>query len=166
MLKNDFWKNLSLGWRSIKTSISVAIIIAVYTIFNLGQASLASLSAVFALRETMEDTYQYAKFRIFGNTVGVLIATSLIFLRDHVEFFDNDLYTTISGGLGVLLVINFCTLFNNTQSIINSVATFLVVYLSTPEDTWIIYSIRRILDTIFGTFVAIVVNKTLPSQNK
>lgn len=160
----SFRDRLSLGWRAFKTAIAVSLIIIIYTLFNLGEGTLAALSAVFALRGTMPDTYKYAKYRIFGNTVGVLIATTLIFLRQNVAFFANDFYTSISGGLGVLLVLNFCTFFGNQQSIINSVATFLVVYLGTPEDTWLVYSISRILDTIFGTSVAIAVNRILPNR--
>ena len=63
-------------------------------------------------------------------------------------------------------MLNFCTLFGNKQSIINSTATFLVVYLGTPEDTWLVYSISRILDTVFGTGVAIAVNRVLPNRKQ
>lgn len=167
MKENKSFKDrLSLGWRARKSAVSVSLIIIVYSVFNLGHATLAALSAVFAIRENMTDTYKYAKYRIFGNTIGVLIATTLIFLRRNFPILNNDIYTSVSGGLGVLLVLNFCTLFGNKQSIINSTATFLVVYLGTPEDTWLVYSISRILDTVFGTVVAIAVNRTLPNRKQ
>ncbi|XJS10115.1 aromatic acid exporter family protein [Aerococcaceae bacterium WGS1372] len=154
---------LSLGWRSIKTSIAVCITIIVYAVFNFGAATLAGLSAVFTLRETVKDSFLYARYRIFGNTIGVLIATGLIFLQQTFPLLQSDLVNSIFGGLGVLFVINLCTLTTNHQSVINSVATFLVVFLGTPEDTLVFYSIHRILDTVFGTIVAIIVNRLLPN---
>lgn len=164
-MKNSLKINgkLSLGWRSIKTSIAVFITIIVYAVFNLGAATLAGLSAVFTLRETVQDSFLYARYRIFGNTIGVLVATGLIFLQQTFPHFQTDLINSIFGGLGVLIVINLCTLTMNHQSVINSVATFLVVFLGTPEDTLIVYSIHRILDTVFGTIVAIAVNRLLPN---
>lgn len=154
---------LSLGWRSIKTSIAVMITIIVYAIFNLGPATLAGLSAVFALRETVQDSFIYARYRIFGNTIGVLIATGLIFLQQAFPLLQSDTVNSLFGGIGILVVINLCTLTTNQQSIINSVATFLVVFLGTPEETLIFYGIHRVLDTVFGTVVAITVNRILPN---
>lgn len=163
---DSFRQRFSIGWRAIKTAVAVFITIATYAIFNLGEGTLASLSAVFSLRENMSDTYLYAKYRIFGNTVGVLIAIFLFFIRQQLLLGNNDLYNSISGGLGVLLVINCCTFFGNQQSIINSVATFLVVFLSTPEDSLMIYGVSRIMDTIYGTIVAIIINHILPNRKQ
>ena len=66
--------------------------------------------------------------------------------------------------VGIVIIILFCNRFNKT-GVINSCATFLVIFFNVEAGQNTAYAIQRILDTIIGALIAIGVNHLLPNPH-
>ncbi|MDT2011594.1 hypothetical protein CKN73_02090 [Carnobacterium divergens] len=148
--------NFRLGMRTIKTGIAVAVCILLFHYSGRGTAMIASLSAVFALRQDMETTVKFGKSRILGNTLGALLAALFILLyRSSGNLF---ILEVIGVPVAVMLIIVICDGINYNSGIIGAIATLLIIYFSIPPNETIIYALERVFDTFIGTFVAVAVN--------
>jgi uncharacterized membrane protein YgaE (UPF0421/DUF939 family) len=139
-----------LGMRTVKTGIAVAICILIFHYSGRGTPMIASLSAVFALREDVETTVKFGKSRILGNSIGALIAALFIFIQGQLG----------SSFLIELIGIPFCIMFIIIicDGIIGAIATLLIIYFSIPNNETFIYALERVGDTFIGTFIAITIN--------
>ncbi|WP_164470880.1 FUSC family protein [Vaginisenegalia massiliensis] len=163
-MKDENWyQNLSVGWRTSKTAIAVMVVIALFELTHRGTPMLAALAAVFALRDSHENSLKFSRVRILGNILGALIATSLIYMGLYLSCFQTSWYQILAGGIGILLVIQACNLTHHSESIIASSATFLVIIYNTPLNNVFDYGANRVLDSIIGSIIAVLVNYLLPS---
>ena len=64
----------------------------------------------------------------------------------------------------IILLILFCNRFNKT-AVINSSATFLVIFYTIEAAVNVEYAIQRVLDTLIGAVIAMIVNRLLPSPH-
>lgn len=145
-----------LGMRTIKTGIAVLICVFIYHFFDRQYTMIAALSAVFALREDISSTFTFGKSRILGNTLGAIGA--IIFAVSMQLFHYN---FVIELFLIPLLVIGIIVLFdglNYNSGIIGAVATLLIIIYMIPRDQSVLYAFWRMLDTVIGVVVAIIVN--------
>ena len=77
-------KKFKIGLRTLKTGISVFLCMLIFTIFDRGTPIVATLTAVFALREDMNNTLKFGRHRIVGNTFGAIFAVVVILLYEWV----------------------------------------------------------------------------------
>ncbi|WP_245592898.1 aromatic acid exporter family protein [Carnobacterium funditum] len=79
--------------RTIKTGIAVALCMIFFHYTNRGTPALAALAAVFSLREDWRTSFNFGKTRIFGNSVGALLATALVLFQQLqvIHFFSKSL---------------------------------------------------------------------------
>lgn len=152
-----------IGLRTTKTVVAVGITLALFELWNRQPAMLAALSAVYSMQQSNKTSLKYGKFRIFGNTIGVVVA---IFIAElgSLLMLPPSLFRILASMLGVLLIIVICNTLNLSTSIINSTATFFVVLLNTPESHLFSYGANRILDTIIGAIIGILINYALPNR--
>ena len=66
--------------------------------------------------------------------------------------------------IGVVILILFCNRFNKT-AVINSSATFLVIFYNIEAAVNVDYAIQRVLDTLIGAVIAMIVNRLLPNPH-
>lgn len=148
-----------LGMRTTKTGIAVLLCILIYHFFDRQYTMIAALSAVFALREDISATFTFGKARILGNTLGAVgaIIFALISQYFHYNFW-------IELFLIPLLVIGIIVLFDGLDynaGIIGSVATLLIIIYTIPHGQSVLYAFQRLLDTVIGVAVAIIVNRVI-----
>ena len=160
MANRSGWKALRIGMRTVKTVLSVGITLTLFELLNRQPAVLAAISSVYSLQTDHQKSLSYGKFRIFGNTIGVIIA--ILVAKIGITFqLDNSAYRVFASMIGILIIIILCNAFNSSTSIMNSSATFFVVLLNTPSSHLIEYGANRVLDTIIGATIAIIVNRVL-----
>ena len=155
-------KAFKVGMRTFKTIIAVGLPITLFELLHRQPAVLAAIAAVFTLRTEHEASVKFGRIRLFGNTLGVIIAI----LLTQIALWMNlplPIYRVLGASLGILLIIVFCNAFNHPASVINSSATFFVVFLNTPKEHLLDYGANRILDAIIGSAIAILVNRLLPN---
>ena len=154
-------KSFKVGMRTFKTTIAVGLTITLFELLNRQPAVLAAIAAVFTLRTEHETSVKFGRIRLFGNTLGVVIAI----LLTQIALWMNlplPIYRVLGASLGILLVIVFCNAFNHPASVVTSSATF---FLNTPKEHLLDYGANRILDAIIGSAIAIIVNRLLPNPH-
>ncbi|BAL61860.1 FUSC family protein [Melissococcus plutonius] len=146
-----------LGMRTLKSALSVMLCVLLFHFLDRGSPMIASLSAVFSLRQDLTTTLSFSRFRIIGNTIGGTLA--LIFVILTKNYFTNTfLSELLLLPLLIILIIVISDSINNNSGIIAAVSTFLIISLSIPQADSIHYTIERIFDTFIGTFIAIGLN--------
>ena len=151
-----------IGLRTFKTAVSVFICVVLFRILHRGSPMLAALSAIFSLRTDHQQTFKFAFSRFIGNTTGGVVAIILFYVRTVLPYPE---YTDLLlAPVGIIIIILFCNQFNKS-GIINSCATFLVIFFNIEAGQNTAYAIQRILDTLIGAVIAIGVNHILPNPH-
>ena len=151
-----------IGLRTFKTAVSVFICVVLFRVLHRGSPMLAALSAIFSLRTDHQQTFKFAFSRFIGNTTGGVVAIILFYVRTVLPYPE---YTDLLlAPVGIVIIILFCNRFNKT-GVINSCATFLVIFFNIEAGQNTAYAIQRILDTLIGAVIAIGVNHILPNPH-
>ena len=69
-----------LGMRTLKTGLSVFLVLLLFHLFGWEGLQIGTLTAVFSLRESLDKSVHFGFSRIVGNSVGGLL--SLLFFLD------------------------------------------------------------------------------------
>jgi uncharacterized membrane protein YgaE (UPF0421/DUF939 family) len=155
MLKSPY----RIGMRTIKTGIAVALCMIFFHYTNRGTPALAALAAVFSLRADWRTSFNFGRNRIFGNAVGAILATALVLFQTATG---NQFVLEIIGvSIGQMLVIIICDRLNYHDGIIGGTATYMITYFTIPMNATYIYGLNRVLDTVIGSIIAILVNIAL-----
>ncbi|MFU2164606.1 FUSC family protein [Streptococcus pluranimalium] len=157
-------KKFRLGMRTVKTGLSVFIVLLLYKFIDWGGLQIAALSAVFSLREDFGKSVHFGSSRIFGNAIGGCYALLFFILKD--VFAHQFWVTLLLIPIFTVLTIMTNVSFNNTPGVISGVATMLIISLSVPAGDSILYALTRIFETFIGVFVAILVNTDLNKLRK
>ena len=153
---------LKIGLRTTKTALSVSICVLLFRLLDRGSPMLASLSAIFSLRSDHQQTWKFARSRFIGNLFGGIVAISILTTKEYLGLGDwSDVFWA---PLAIIILILFCNQFNKT-GVINSTATFLVVYFNIEDQSNAIYAVQRVLDTVIGASIAIGINHALPNPH-
>ena len=156
-----YWGKYHLGLRTVKTSLAVMCCILFFQLTDRGTPIVATLAAVFALREDLSSSIDFGKSRIVGNVIGGIGA--LVYYA-FVEFLPNEnLSQLFFIPLIVAIIITFSIRIDNKAGIIGGIATFLFIALSIPKNESYVYAFHRIIDTFIGTFIAIFWNFAIKS---
>ena len=135
-----------IGLRTLKTAVSAFICIVLFKVLHRGSPMLAVLSAVFSLRTDHKQTWKFGISRFYGNMSGGILA--IILLQSYRYFTLPDYTDLLLVPLGIILLILFCNRFNNSEAAGN-----------------VEYAIQRVLDTLIGAVIAMLVNRLLPSPH-
>ncbi|MDG3142765.1 aromatic acid exporter family protein [Streptococcus suis] len=145
-----------LGMRTFKTGLSVFLVLALFSLFDLEGLQISALTAVFSLREDFDRSVSFGASRIFGNSIGGLCALGYYLLRGWLG--GDTWVMLLFVPILTMLTIMINVACNNKSGIIGGVAALLIITLSIPQGDTIIYVFSRILETFAGVFVAIMVN--------
>ncbi|WP_159564986.1 FUSC family protein [Streptococcus halichoeri] len=152
-------RHLKVGMRTLKTGISVFLVLLIFHLLGFQGLQIGALTAVFSLRETVDQTISFGTSRILGNSIGGSFAFIYYLLQ---MAFDHQFWVTlVAVPILTMLTIMFNVAFNNRSGIIGAVAALLIICLSLPTDDtfWSVFA--RIFETFCGVFIAILVNTDL-----
>lgn len=65
---------------------------------------------------------------------------------------------SVIGGLGILIVIYLCNLFNKSDASVISSIVFLAIVIGVSEKPPFLYALDRMMDTFIGIIIALLVN--------
>lgn len=153
-----------LGMRTLKTGLSVFLVLLIFHLFGWEGLQIGTLTAVFSLRESFDRSVHFGFSRIIGNSVGGFL--SLLFFLIN-QFFHNQFWVTlvfvpIFTMLGIMINVSI----NNKSGIIGATAALLIITLSIPAGDTILYIFARVFETFCGVFVAILVNSDVDLLRK
>ena len=155
------WGKYHLGLRTVKTSLAVMCCILIFQLTDRGTPIVATLAAVFALREDLSTSIDFGKSRILGNTIGGIGAFVYYACLQLVP--NENLGQVLFIPLIVAILITFSIRIDNKAGIIGGIATFLFIAFSIPKNESYLYAFRRVVDTFIGTFVAVFWNFAIKS---
>lgn len=145
-----------LGLRTLKTGVSVMLIIVIFHFFQ-RPPFIAALSCIFALRETWDNTIHFSKIRLMSNTVGGAFA--LLFFWSRQATHNAPWVSMILLPIFVMVVIVILDAMNYNKGVIGGLAALLMISLTIPLNATTNYVFQRITDTFIGVIFAIAVNR-------
>ncbi len=158
----ETWRPPKIGWRMIKTLLAAALIALAYSTQGRNPC-FACIGAVFGMGNVLVGGSKSGGNRFIGTIMGGVIAL-LFYPMYHYELWGIPSWIYLSIGLFVLLYIG--ELLGAIGGIQPGAVVFYVVILTVPEATYIEYTINRMIDTGIGVFVALGLDRLLPSPQE
>ena len=158
-----------IGMRNIKTGISATLCALVYLLIG-RNPTFACIGAVFGTGSDMGESWLNGGNRLFGTIIGGFLGMLLFriyiavypqgyFPLDKMEFLMLPLLF-----VGVTLLIIASQLFKWPGAIQPGGVMLCIILFRTPVETYISYSLERMLDTAIGVVVALMINLLLPRE--
>lgn len=145
-----------IGMRNIKTGLAVFLCLALYNQLGRDGYFLAATSAIICMQDSVEKSVSSGLNRLLGTAFGALLGMGLLYLNLYFPYFD---LTLLSATLGTVLTILFCNIIRQPDSIVIGCVVLLIIVLEQTNQTPLMYSVDRLIDTFVGIFVAILVNR-------
>ena len=158
-----------IGMRTFKTAVVVFICLIIYyladTISFLSHydALMACIAGIISLQDSMEKTFQTGLNRIYGTAIGALMGMLFLY-ADRLT--TSEILKIFIISFGIVTLILVCNGLKISDAIVISCVVFLVIVLEQTKELPYISSIRRLLDTIVGIIVAIIVNNFIRNPDK
>ncbi len=147
-----------VGQRSIKTAAAATLCALLYFIFG-GNPTFACIGAIFGLGNDMSMSKLNGGNRFFGTIIGGFVGIALF--RVYVAIFpsgERNALMLVFLFAGVVMTIMGCQLCKWPGGIQPGGVVLCIILFNTPVDTYIEYSIFRMLDTGVGVACALFVN--------
>jgi len=155
---------IQLGQRSVKTAAAVILCAFLYFLVDRNPA-FACIGAIFGTGSDMGNSKLNGGNRFFGTLIGGVIGMALF--RLYICIYPDGktrLLMLLFLAVGVLLLIIFTQLFHWVGGIQPGGVVLCILLFSTPVESYISYSINRIVDTGIGVVVALLINWLLPRE--
>ena len=153
-----------IGMRNVKTALAATICAAIYLIFG-QNPTFACIGAIFGMGSDMGNSKLSGGNRFFGTLIGGLIG--MLLFRVYIMFVPDGSYTPLlllMLFVGVVALIVTSTAFHWAGAIQPGGVVLCILLFNTPVETYITYSVNRILDTGVGVLVALGVNYFFPRE--
>ena len=147
-----------IGQRSIKTAAAATVVAMLYLIFG-GNPTFACIGAIFGLGNDMSMSRLNGGNRFFGTIIGGMVGIALF--RVYIMFVPDgkpSILTLLMLFIGVVLLISFCQAFKWPGGIQPGGVVLCIILFNTPVETYISYSVFRMIDTGVGVAAALVIN--------
>ena len=167
MKETKLRSHFHVGQRSIKTALAAVICAVLYMIWGRSPA-FACIGAIFGMGSDMGNSRLHGGNRFFGTLFGGALGMALF--RVYICFYPEgpqDGYRPLMFLLlfvGVVLLILVSQWFHWVGAVQPGGVVLCILLFNTPVDTYISYSINRIVDTGLGVLVALLVNWLLPRE--
>ncbi len=151
-----------IGMRNIKTALAATICALLYFPIN-RNPTFACIGAIFGVGNDMGNSWLNGGNRLFGTIIGGFLG--MILFRIYIIFYpDGSTHPLMLLFIfvGVILVILASLHFKWPGAIQPGGVVLCIILFNTPVDTYIPYSLNRMLDTGIGVAVALIINLLLP----
>ena len=153
-----------IGMRNIKTALAATICAFLYLFID-RNPTFACIGAIFGMGNDMDNSKLNGGNRLFGTIFGGLIGMAIFAI--YIQIYpDGDMRPMILPFLfvGVILLIKVSLFMHWPGAIQPGGVILCIILFNTPVDTFIPYSINRIIDTGVGVAIALAVNYFFPKE--
>ena len=147
-----------IGQRSIKTAAAATVVAMLYLIFG-GNPTFACIGAIFGLGNDMSMSRLNGGNRFFGTIIGGVIG--MLLFRFYICIYPDghkEPLMLLFLFVGVVLLIMCCQLFKWPGGIQPGGVVLCIILFNTPVETYISYSVFRMIDTGVGVAAALIIN--------
>lgn len=158
----DLHLHFHIGQRNIKTALAATLCALLYFLVD-RNPTFACIGAIFGMGNDMENSRLNGGNRFFGTLFGGLLGMGLF--RLYILFYPDGsrhFLMLIFLFVGVVILILISLQFRWPGAVQPGGVVLCIILFSTPVNTYISYSLARILDTGIGVIIAILVNWLLP----
>ena len=159
--------NLHVGQRNVKTAVAATLCALLYFIVG-RNPTFACIGAIFGLGSDMPNSRLNGGNRFFGTLFGGFLGMALF--RLYIVFYPMGNEDGMHALLFLLLFIGVVVLILVSQichwpgAVQPGGVVLCILLFNTPVDTYISYSLNRIVDTGIGVVIALLVNWLLPRE--
>ena len=153
---------LHIGQRNIKTAMSATLCALLYSLVD-RNPTFACIGAIFGVGSDMENSRLNGGNRFFGTVIGGLLG--MLLFRLYICIAPDGSHHFIVYLLlfvGVVTLILISRLVNWPGAVQPGGVVLCIILFNTPVDTYVSYSIHRMIDTGIGVAVALLINWLLP----
>ena len=155
---------MHIGQRNIKTAIAATLTALLYFIVD-RNPTFACIGAIFGLGSDMPNSRLNGGNRFFGTLFGGFLGMGLF--RLYMVFVpEGGMHPALFPFLfvGVVLLILVSQVFHWPGAVQPGGVVLCILLFNTPVETYISYSLNRIVDTGIGVIIALIVNWLLPRE--
>ena len=164
MQENHSNSHIHVGMRNVKTALAATLCALLYIPFK-RNPTFACIGAIFGMGSDMGNSWLNGGNRLFGTIIGGFIGMALF--RVYLCFYPEAgihllLYPLLF--VGVVMLIVASQVFRWPGAVQPGGVVLCIILFNTPVDTYVSYSLNRMLDTGIGVVIALAVNLLLPRE--
>lgn len=155
---------LHIGQRNIKTALTACLCAFVYFLID-RNPTFACIGVIFGMGSDMTNSKLHGGNRFFGTLIGGLLG--MVLFRFYIIFYPEGglhPFLLVPLFIGTVLLILFCQWFRWVGAVQPGGVVLCIILFNTPVETYISYSLNRIVDTGIGVLLALLVNALLPRE--
>lgn len=159
-------KNYRIGFRALKTAVAVFFCALISTLFKREDIFCSSIATVICMEQTYKQTIETGINRVIGTIIGGIIGYIALELSEYIPFYEWVRVFVLP--FCIISVIYICNMINRKSSVSIGCVVVLVIVarLGDPMSSTFLYVIFRVLDTLIGILVAMVINRLMPGGIK
>ena len=153
-----------VGQRSIKTAAAATLVALIYLIFG-GNPTFACIGAIFGLGNDMSMSRLNGGNRFFGTIIGGMVGIALF--RLYIMIVPDGHQTALTLlflFIGVVVLISACQAFKWPGGIQPGGVVLCIILFNTPVESYISYSVFRMIDTGVGVALSLLINYLFPRE--
>lgn len=153
-----------VGMRNIKTALAATLCALLYFPFD-RNPTFACIGAIFGMGRDRKTSQQGGGNRFFGTIIGGVLGMLLFSI--YIHFYPEGgmkPFMLVLLFIGVIMLIVASQLIHWPGAIQPGGVMLCIILFNTPTDTYIAYSLNRIIDTGIGVLVAFIVNYLMPRE--
>lgn len=157
-------EKIHVGTRGMKTAITVALCTLVYMLIN-RNPTFACIGVVFGIGSDLPNSKLNGGNRFFGTVFGGLIGMGLFSL--YIQIYPDGALRPLMLPLifvGVILLVLASVTFHWPGAVQPGGVMLCIMMFNQPVDSYISYSLNRMLDTAIGVVLALIVSYLLPKD--
>lgn len=163
---NNFRDQCHIGLRITKTGIAVGLSLFLSELLHLAPF-FAMIASVICMKTDTSDSIKVGRNRVLGTVVGGLSGMAMLYGFQFFQVQSEGLLYSVLSVVVLMLVIKGLALFSKEGAVIIACVVYLsVLYMNYHDMTIFAYSMTRVLETLLGVLVAIVVNHLLPNHRQ
>jgi uncharacterized membrane protein YgaE (UPF0421/DUF939 family) len=117
----------------------------------------AAIAAIICMQNTVEESFKVGRNRVLGTILGAVIGVIFYSIRPT---------SILLSGVGIMIVIYICNLVKWNKSVTIAGIVFCVIMTNLDGRDPFFYALNRVLDTLLGIIVAVLVNYFIVPPNR
>lgn len=164
MIQSKQQFSFHIGQRNIKTAIAATLCALLYFLMD-RNPTFACIGAIFGVGSDMNNSRLNGGNRFFGTIIGGMLGMMLF--RIYICFYPeggHHFLLLLLLFVGVVVMIIISLYFRWPGAVQPGGVLLCIILFNTPVDTYVSYSIWRMIDTGIGVAIALVINWLLPRE--
>lgn len=159
-----------IGMRNIKTAVAVGLCLLTFQLIGLGNHFIgldkdingiqAALAATICMKSSLQNTLRTGIDRTIGTVFGSVMGVLFLLIGRFIPAAVFVLLITA----GVVVIIYLCNVLRLQASVPISIVVYLIVLIGQKNISPVAYGLARLAETVFGIFVAYLVNRFLDAR--